>query len=152
MDTPEEAVDYDQMDHSGVNRLFVDHLIQAALLADVGFAPKGPATGAAGPARSVLDVGTGTAQIPIELARRDVACRIVAIDLAQHMLDVGARNVAAAGLTGAIRLEIVVAALAVLIDELRDGVPPVETVGINLDPQLREVVEVGPALPDLFFL
>ena len=105
MDTPEEAIDYDQMDHSGVNRLFVDHLIQAALLADVRFAPKGPATAPAGAVRSVLDVGTGTAQIPIELARRDVACRIVAIDLAQHMLDVGARNVAAAGLTDAIRLE-----------------------------------------------
>lgn len=106
MDTAEEARDYDAMDHSAVNRLFVDHLLQAAQLAGVAFAASEPAHPTnIGPA--VLDVGTGTAQIPIELCRRNVSCRVTAIDLAGHMLDLAGRNVSAAGFTGKIRLELV---------------------------------------------
>ncbi len=89
MDSPEEARDYDSMDHSAVNRLFVDHLLQAALLA--GIVLRRPR------AIRVLDVGTGTAQIPIELVSRPVACVVVAIDLARHMLELAETNVAAAG-------------------------------------------------------
>jgi ubiquinone/menaquinone biosynthesis C-methylase UbiE len=55
----------------------------------------------------VLDVGTGTALIPIELARRGLPVRITAIDLAEEMLKVGRRNVAAAGLSDVIALELV---------------------------------------------
>ena len=29
MDTPDDARDYDAMDHAEVNRLFVDHLLEA---------------------------------------------------------------------------------------------------------------------------
>ena len=50
MDTVEEAQDYDSMDHSLVNEIFVQDLLAT-----------GPIEG------EVLDVGTGTAQIPIEL-------------------------------------------------------------------------------------
>ena len=91
MDTAEEAADYDSMDHSGVNRQFVDDLLDA---------------GDGQPLGNVLDVGTGTAQIPIELARRPVQCRITAIDLANEMLAVAHRNVAAAGLKN-VTLELV---------------------------------------------
>src|SRR5215471_136006 len=95
MDTVEEARDYDSMDHRAVNRLFVDHLLQGAQLAGITFPQHGPTTAASAP--SVLDVGTGTAQIPIELCSRGVECRVTAIDLARHMLDLAGRNVSAAG-------------------------------------------------------
>lgn len=95
MDSAEEAVDYDTMDHSEVNRRFVDHLVDHRI----------PAELADDCVLSVLDVGTGTAQIPLELSSRDVATRITAIDLAAHMLQVGQKNVIRAGLQSRIKLE-----------------------------------------------
>lgn len=89
MDTADEARDYDSMDHSAVNRAFVADFL--AIWRD-----------GAGP---VLDVGTGTAQIPIELCRQRPGARVVAIDAAEQMLAVGRANVSAAGLAGHIRLE-----------------------------------------------
>lgn len=53
MDTPEEALAYDSMDHADVNRVFVDDFLAAD-----------PEAG------EILDLGTGTALIPIELCRR----------------------------------------------------------------------------------
>jgi len=89
MDTPEEARDYDAMDHAAVNRAFVADFLSAA-------------PGVSGP---VLDVGTGTAQIPIELCRLAPAVSVVAIDLAGEMLRLAERNVAAAGLGDRILVE-----------------------------------------------
>jgi ubiquinone/menaquinone biosynthesis C-methylase UbiE len=90
MDSPAEAADYDSMDHREVNRRFVDDLLAAcdAQLAGV----------------EVLDLGTGTAQIPIELCRRRADARVAAVDYAAAMLDVARRNVAAAGLSARIEL------------------------------------------------
>ena len=88
MDTPEEACDYDAMDHSEVNRIFVADFLQTS-------SPSGP----------VLDVGTGTAQIPIELCRQFPSVKVTAIDLAQHMLRVAEENVKAAALTSSITLQ-----------------------------------------------
>jgi ubiquinone/menaquinone biosynthesis C-methylase UbiE len=88
MDTAEEARDYDAMDHSAVNRVFV-----------ADFQAFWTGTG------SVLDVGTGTAQIPIELARRHGTVRVIGIDLAEHMLTVGRENIARAGLAERIALQ-----------------------------------------------
>lgn len=96
MDTVEEAVDYDAMDHGTVNRLFVDDLLAAARVNGIALDD---------PRRRILDVGTGTAQIPIELCRRTPDCQVIAIDLAREMLKLGARNVEKAGLTGRIELE-----------------------------------------------
>ena len=87
MDTEQEAIDYDAMDHSNVNQLFVTDLLTA------GF------TGG-----DVLDVGTGTAQIPIELCKAIDDCRVMAIDMATHMLDLGRYNIEAAGLIERITL------------------------------------------------
>ncbi len=53
MDTPQEALDYNRMDHAEVNRLF------AADLRSAGF-----------DGGDVLDVGTGTALIPIEICQQ----------------------------------------------------------------------------------
>jgi ubiquinone/menaquinone biosynthesis C-methylase UbiE len=76
MDSAEEARDYDAMDHSQVNRVFV-----------ADFLSFWPGSG------TVLDLGTGTAQIPIELCRRHPTVQVVAVDLAEHMLQVAAENV-----------------------------------------------------------
>jgi len=87
MDTEEEARDYDAMDHAQVNARFCDDLLATA-----------PRLG------RVLDVGTGTALIPIELCRRDPRVEVDAIDLASHMLALAARNVARAELGRRIRV------------------------------------------------
>ncbi len=89
MDTPEEARDYDAMDHRAVNARFVADFLEA----------HGPCRGG-----EVLDVGTGTAQIPIALGRADPSARVLGIDLAAAMLDLGRANVAAAGLADRVRL------------------------------------------------
>jgi ubiquinone/menaquinone biosynthesis C-methylase UbiE len=91
MDTEEEARDYDAMDHREVNARFCDDLLR--------FAKESGAK-----LERVLDVGTGTALIPIELCGRDAKVRVEAIDLAEHMLAVGAKNVAAASLGARIAL------------------------------------------------
>jgi ubiquinone/menaquinone biosynthesis C-methylase UbiE len=89
MDSDEEARDYDAMDHAAVNATFCADLL--ALTSELD---------------PILDVGTGTALIPIELCRRAAHARVVAIDLATSMLRLAARNVAAAGLSSAISLEL----------------------------------------------
>lgn len=88
MDTPEEARDYDAMDHAAVNRAFAADFL-AVWNRRPGF---------------ILDVGTGTAQIPIELCRQDPAPEVVAVDLADEMLALARRNVDHAGLSHRIRL------------------------------------------------
>jgi ubiquinone/menaquinone biosynthesis C-methylase UbiE len=87
MDSPEEASDYNRMDHTEVNRQFVDALLEAGL-----------------PGNNLLDVGTGTALIPIELCKRHPTCRVTAIDMANSMLDLACENVSAAGLADRIQL------------------------------------------------
>lgn len=88
MDTPEEARDYDAMDHSTVNRLFVADFLAVFC---------GPGV--------ILDVGAGTAQIPIELCRQRPGSQIVAIDLADNMLTLARENVRRARLEDSIRVE-----------------------------------------------
>lgn len=95
MDTAEEARDYDAMDHGEVNRAFVAALLQRA----------SAGAGAGVDLRRILDVGTGTALIAIELCRRAPSAEVVAIDLARHMLELAETNVRAAGLSTRIRLE-----------------------------------------------
>ena len=90
MDTPEEACSYDEMDHGEVNRLFVDDYLSAV--------PSG--------IQDVLDLGTGTARIPIEMCRRIDDIRIMAIDLSLHMLDVAKINIEIAGMTERIKLDV----------------------------------------------
>jgi ubiquinone/menaquinone biosynthesis C-methylase UbiE len=90
MDSAEEARDYDAMDHSQVNSVFVaDFLAHYS-----GDAP-------------VLDVGTGTAQIPIELCRRHPTVAVAAIDASPAMIALAQENVARAGFEKRIRLRVV---------------------------------------------
>ena len=94
MDTAEEAVDYDRMDHSHVNRLFVDDFLLALTGTDrLDNQPY-----------CIFDAGTGTALIPIELLQRGFPGTVVASDLAQAMLIVARHNVQAAGFRDSIEL------------------------------------------------
>lgn len=95
MDTAEEARDYDAMDHAEVNRRFVAEFLDA-WRSEAGHRPE---------SQYFLDVGAGTAQIPILLANTHEHCRITAIDLAAEMLKLARRNVAEAGLTDRVALE-----------------------------------------------
>ena len=92
MDSAREAADYDAMDHREVNRRFVDDFL--ALWGR-------DATAAA----RILDLGTGTAQIPLELCRRSSGAKVIAVDAAWHMLELAKKNVRAAGLEERILLE-----------------------------------------------
>ena len=88
MDSPEEVLEYDAMDHSRANAQFVGDFLCA----------HGPNRGG-----QVLDVGTGTARIPIALAQADPQARILAMDISPNMLARAAANVARAGLADRIR-------------------------------------------------
>ena len=85
MDSEQEARDYDAMDHGDVNASFCVDLLAVRRLP-----------------RVVLDAGTGTALIAIELCRRTPEARIEAIDLGDHMLARATRNVERAGMGGRI--------------------------------------------------
>src|SRR4029450_7982189 len=101
MDTPEEARDYDAMDHSVVNRVFVDDLLAA--LADRAANQKSEILNPK--LLDVLDLGTGTAQIPIELCRRYEHCRVMACDAAACMLEQAQYNLAAVNFNDRIQLK-----------------------------------------------
>ncbi|MCY7366805.1 MAG: class I SAM-dependent methyltransferase [Chamaesiphon sp.] len=88
MDTWLEATAYDAMDFESVNTAFATDAIDLD--------PH---------AIKILDVGTGTARIPILMCQQRPQYLITGIDLAQSMLIIGQRNVEAAGLNQRIRLE-----------------------------------------------
>jgi ubiquinone/menaquinone biosynthesis C-methylase UbiE len=89
MDSAEEARDYDAMDHAAVNDLFVADF---RAVWDCG--------------NPILDVGTGTAQIPIALCKAEPSARIVAMDAAESMLAVGREHAVTAELTDRIELRL----------------------------------------------
>ena len=89
MDTIEEAFEYDSMDHSQVNEVFCNDFFAARNLTD---------------GVQILDVGTGTAQIPIVMCKRNSGLKITAIDLAESMLTLGNKNIQTAHLEDSIIL------------------------------------------------
>jgi SAM-dependent methyltransferase len=111
MDSAEEAADYDAMDHGEVNRRFVEDLLRAMnrdRRSEVGGQKdvESP-TSDFRPLTSLLDVldlGTGTALIPIELCKAFADCRVMAADAAVSMLEVARYNVEVNGLTNRIEL------------------------------------------------
>jgi SAM-dependent methyltransferase len=188
MDSSEEASDYDAMDHTAVNRVFVDDLLAALKGSGFGvqgsghegqwsepFAqrsdetdsshsvlstqysvpstrfddslPLGPNTPLApsphplaspeprtlnpepspgtlnpDPPLDVLDLGTGTALIPIELCRKFAGCRVIAADAAVSMLDLARYNIEVYGLIDRIELAHVDAKKLAFTDEMFDVV------------------------------
>ncbi|MBV9389725.1 MAG: class I SAM-dependent methyltransferase [Chroococcidiopsidaceae cyanobacterium CP_BM_ER_R8_30] len=91
MDTLQEAIEYDAMDFTEVNTAFAQRAIEL-----------GPQS-----VGIVLDAGTGTARIPILICQQSPQWQIIGIDLAQHMLCIGFKNVKQAGLQKQIHLELV---------------------------------------------
>lgn len=100
-----EAIDYDAMDHAEVNRAFVADLAAALppLEEDA--------------IHDALDIGVGTALIPIEICQNIQAIRITGIDLAASMLHVAKCNIEVAGLTDQIRLDLIDAKALPYLDE-----------------------------------
>jgi ubiquinone/menaquinone biosynthesis C-methylase UbiE len=90
MDTVRDAEEYDAMDFSEPNTTFA-----VAALALLGNKP----------GAEVLDVGTGTADIPIRMLERNRDLRILGVDLANEMIRVGMRKVATAGFSDQCRLQ-----------------------------------------------
>lgn len=103
MDGPEEALAYDRMDHSEVNRLFVEHLAAfwEAHAPQVLSLCKRP-----NPLDDsrLLDVGCGTGLIPIEAAKALPGLKITGVDLAEAMLVLGRDHVRGADLADQIEL------------------------------------------------
>jgi ubiquinone/menaquinone biosynthesis C-methylase UbiE len=83
MDSADDAREYDAMDHAAVNAQFVTDL-----LPHLNCSPL-----------QILDLGAGTAQIPIEIARRALYTHITAVDAAPSMLAIARANIAASNLT-----------------------------------------------------
>ncbi|TSA08504.1 MAG: class I SAM-dependent methyltransferase [Planctomycetaceae bacterium] len=130
MDSREEVWAYDAMDHRDVNRVFVNDFLEALQAAglfsegslclttrpdDARFVDCDAAT------IRIVDLGTATAQIPIELAQRSRLLQIMAIDFAAGMLDVAMMNVDAAGLRDQIQLDCVDAKHLPYTDGMFDG-------------------------------
>lgn len=91
MDSEEDAVEYDAMDFTDVNLAFALRAIELA-----------PSSG------TVVDIGTGTARIPILMLQhspKEKNIVIKALDLSAEMLKVAARNVSAAGLGERLHLQ-----------------------------------------------
>ena len=129
MDTAEEAADYDAMDHASVNDAFCTDFLDA-----VGGAPF----------ERVLDVGTGTALIPIALCKRKPAVSVVALDLAEHMLARAKENVARAGLHGRIVLE--------LRDAKESGFPPSSFDAVISNSIVHHIPNPGEAIAEMWRL
>lgn len=91
MDSWEEATEYDAMDFTEVNNSFVEEVISLSL----------PEQGL------MLDAGTGTGRIPVLMCQKLPQWQIIAIDMAQSMLQVAAHHVEQAGLQSQISLELV---------------------------------------------
>lgn len=75
VDSPELAMEYDSMDHAEANGSFAADLL------------------AAGGQGDLLDLGTGTAQIPVELCRQGFEGRIMAADQSISMLEMARLNI-----------------------------------------------------------
>ncbi|MBD2502001.1 class I SAM-dependent methyltransferase [Anabaena azotica] len=91
MDSWEEASEYDAMDFTEVNSAFAQ---EAVLLGP-------PEQGL------VLDAGTGTGRIPILICQKRHQWQLVAIDMAENMLQIATQHVQMVGLEERIRLELV---------------------------------------------
>ncbi|MEC9002806.1 MAG: methyltransferase domain-containing protein [Planctomycetota bacterium] len=136
MDSIEEARDYDEMDHDAVNEVFVSDLLETG---DVG--------------GEILDLGTGTAQIPVALCQQTDLCRVVAVDMAVHMLDLARYQLEINGLTHRIMLDCVDAKQLPYEDDRFDAVMSNSIIHHIPEPMtvLAEAIRVTQPMGKLFF-
>lgn len=83
----DEAMEYDAIDHQPVNITFAEDFLQLP--------PLGP---------DCLDLGTGTALIPVEICRRSPTIRIMAADASVAMLDLARYHIDVHGMLDRIQL------------------------------------------------
>ena len=76
MDTEKDAIEYDSMDFSEVNEEFANSVIE--------FIPK---------SGNVLDIGCGTARIPILICEKNPNLHIMAVDMSNEMLKIAQKNI-----------------------------------------------------------
>ncbi|MCA9138597.1 MAG: class I SAM-dependent methyltransferase [Planctomycetales bacterium] len=88
MDDPLEVQEYRRMDHSHVNQQFVVDLI---------------AGGAVGP--RVVDLGCGTAEIPVLLCQKLIEVEVLGVDSSVEMLEAARVEIELGGVVGRIYLE-----------------------------------------------
>ncbi|MDJ0736038.1 MAG: class I SAM-dependent methyltransferase [Nostocaceae cyanobacterium] len=91
MDTMEETIAYDAMDFSEINTSFAKEAIALCPLAEA----------------MILDAGTGTARIPVLMCQMQPKYQIIAIDMAETMLQVAAKHIEETRLENQITLELV---------------------------------------------
>lgn len=91
MDTAQEAADYDAMDNRGPNEAFATDCLQFATFAEER--------------ASALDVGTGTALIPLAMCSRAASLEMVGVDLSEHMLALARKNVERARLAARVQVK-----------------------------------------------
>ena len=92
MDDELEAQEYDQMDFMDVNTDF------AVLTSELGDTSR---------SLRVLDIGTGTAHIPLILSDLCPNWKITGVDLAESMLALGEKNIQKAGKSEQIQLQLI---------------------------------------------
>ena len=88
MESQEESIAYDDMDHQDVNEQFVLDVMAT-----------GKVQG------EVLDVGTGTARIPLLLCERCEDVRVLGIDLSTNMLEIASLNIHLASMLDRVMLD-----------------------------------------------
>jgi ubiquinone/menaquinone biosynthesis C-methylase UbiE len=81
MEDLQEAIDYNDMDFSEVNRAFVTDFIAYATQGGLALG------------RDILDLGTGTARIPVELCMQVPSVRVMASDASTEMLELARYNI-----------------------------------------------------------
>ena len=157
MDSALDAIEYNRMDHSAVNVKFVDELLVFLANHDkrlrVDSDPLFDELDDPDVIGSLLDVGTGTALIPIELCKRESEVRVMGIDLAVSMLDLAIQNIDIAGLRSQIQLAQIDAKDCGYEDEMFDAVISNSIIHHIPDPKLTfsESVRVCRSQGLLFF-
>lgn len=89
MDTEKDAAEYNAISNNEVNIDFVEKVLE--------FAP--------GNAVSLIDLGSGPAQIPILFATKAPNLVITALELAESMIELAHQNIQAAGMSSRITVE-----------------------------------------------